>query len=190
MNNPLLDFLNSISPISEAAQNALNGLISHKKYPKKTYLVQEGKINSTLYFIKSGCVREFYINQDGVEYSTWFGFENDFTINMRSFFTQLPSTKSIQTIEDSLIYQISHGDIYKMYDEYPDFERVGRLLAEQYLIQLDQTIEQIQTPNALNRYEKLIKDHPNILQRVPLTMIASYLGITLETLSRIRSKIN
>lgn len=190
MENPLIDYLNKISPISEATQKALESLISIKKYPKKTFLVQKDKVNTTLHFIKKGCVREFYTNTEGVEYSTWFGFEHDFVINVRSFFTQQPSAKSIQTIEDSIIYQISHKDIYALYDAYPDFERVGRILVEQYLIQLDHAIEQIQTPNALLRYEKLVKDYSNILQRVPLTMIASYLGITLETLSRIRAKRN
>lgn len=188
MENPLIHYLNKISPISEATQKALERFISIEKHPKKAFLVQEGKVNTTLYFIQKGCVREFYTNSEGVEYSTWFGFEHDFVINVRSFFTQQPSKKSIQTIEESIVYQITHEDIYTLYNLFPDFERVGRILVEQYLIQLDETIEQIQTPNALLRYEKLVKDHANILQRVPLTMIASHLGITLETLSRIRAK--
>lgn len=190
MENPLINYLNKISPLNKATRKAIESLVLVKKYPKKTFLLEKGKVNTTLSFIYKGCVREFYINNEGVEYSTWFGFEYDFVVNVRSFFTQQPSAKSIQSIEDSIIYQIAHKDIYALYDLYPDFERVGRILSEQYLIQLDVAIEQIQTPNAFLRYEKLVKDHSNVLQRVPLTMIASYLGITLETLSRIRAKKN
>ena len=188
MENPLLKYLNKIAPLSEATQSALESVISVKNYPKKAFLVQDGKVNATMYFIQQGCVREFYISTEGVEHSTWFGFENDIVVNLRSFFTQQPSEKAIQTIENSIIYQIAHKDIYTLYDAYPDFERVGRILAEQYLIQLDVAIQLIQTPNAFVRYENLIKNHPNVLQRIPLTMIASYLGVTLETLSRIRNK--
>jgi CRP-like cAMP-binding protein len=105
-----------------------------------------------------------------------------------SFITRKPCIENIQLIEDSTLWAISYDDLQNLYDEYPDIERLGRIMNERYYVMLEERFVSNHFKEAKERYENLMNNAPHILQRVPLGYVASYLGITQETLSRIRGK--
>ena len=104
-------------------------------------------------------------------------------------FSNNPSIENIQLLEDSVFHYISNQNLQKLYNKHPDLNTIGRKVAEEYCLLLENRIASLQVDSAEDRYRKLIKDFPNISQRVSLGHIASYLGITQATLSRIRGKM-
>jgi hypothetical protein len=131
----------------------------------------------------------FYI-KDGKEISDWFAFENDFINSINSFHLNIPSPHYIDLLETSTIVEVSRDAISMLTEKHHCFEKLGRIAVTKTMLQLQQRIASIQFESALQKYESLLTMRPDITQRVPLTHIASYLGITLETLSRIRNPKN
>ncbi len=154
---------------------------------KGDFLITEGKVCNHVYFLEQGCVRGFY-NLDGKEISYWFAFENNFVTSFFSFITRKPGVENIQLIEDCTLWAITYDDLQKLYTKHPDMERLGRIMHERYYVMLEERFVSNHFKEARERYENLLTHAPHILQRVPLGYIASYLGITQETLSRIRGR--
>lgn len=155
---------------------------------KSDFLISEGQICRSLYFLESGCMRGFY-NIDGKDVTQWFGFENNFVTSFRSFTAQVPSVEYIQALEDCVLWTISYEDFKKLLLHHSEIEKFVRLMYEHYYIRLEERYSNAHFKTATERYEDLLQNHPHILQRIPLGHIASYLGISQETLSRIRKKI-
>lgn len=141
-----------------------------------------------MYFLEKGCVRGYY-NLDGKEVTYWFGFEHSFVTSFYSFISRKPAFENIQLIEDCTVLAISYDDLQKLYDKYPEIERLVRIINENYYVRLEERFVAAQFKTAKERYAGLLDFSPHILQRMPLGYIASYLGISQETLSRIRGKI-
>lgn len=156
---------------------------------KETTLVKEGDFADKIYFIAQGCARAFYV-KDGKDITDWFAFENDFISSINSFFLNIPSPHYIEVLEKSTLLQISRANINLLSEEYPEFDRLTKLVITKTMLQQQQRIASMQFETAQLKYENLLKIRPNITQRVALTHIASYIGITLETLSRIRNPKN
>jgi CRP-like cAMP-binding protein len=150
--------------------------------------VQEGQVCRHLYFLEKGSVRGFY-NIDGKDVSQWFGFDNDFVTSFRSFITRTAAKEYIQVVEDSVLWIISKENLEELLFKYPDLEKLLRLIYEHYYIRLEERYSNAHFKTATERYEDLVNYSPHIIQRMPLGYIASYLGISAETLSRIRNKI-
>ncbi|MFY0598288.1 MAG: Crp/Fnr family transcriptional regulator [Cyclobacteriaceae bacterium] len=185
--NPFIKNLKEIYHIGEEIQLALEKELSHHLVEKDAFLVQEGHVCHRLYFIVEGCVRGYY-NKEGKEVSHWFGFETDFVTSFQSFTSRLPGIENIQAIERTSLWSISHKSLYKLYDQYREIERLGRITCEQYYNRLEDRYVNAQFKSASDRYTELLESKAHIIRRVPLGYIASYLGISQETLSRIRSK--
>jgi CRP-like cAMP-binding protein len=182
--------LKHIANLYQLPEESLDALAAHCKkleLPKGDYLVNEGSVCRNLYFIERGSVRGYYLVEEK-ELTYWFAFENDFFTSFHSFITQTPSVEKLQTLEDSILWSISRDALYRLYDKFPPIERLGRIVCENYYIRLDERLVKSQFKTAPELYQDLITNHPHILQRVPLGYIASFLGISQETLSRIRSK--
>jgi CRP-like cAMP-binding protein len=173
--------------LSDQAIESMRSVLQKIELTKGDYLITEGKVCNHIYFLKKGSLRGFY-NLDGKEISYWFAFENDFVTSFYSFITRKPSVENIQLIEDSILWGITYDDLQKLYNEHPDIERFGRLTNEHYYVMLEDRFVSNHFKEARERYENLISEAPHIIRRVPLGYIASYLGITQETLSRIRNK--
>ncbi|HCW07859.1 MAG TPA: Crp/Fnr family transcriptional regulator [Cytophagales bacterium] len=154
---------------------------------KGSFLITEGKTCDHVYFLEHGCLRGYY-NLDGKEITYWLAFENNFVTSFFSFISRKPSIEFIQLIEDSVLYSIDYTKLQTLYQKHGDIERMGRIMLERYYVMLEERFLANHFKEAKDRYENLIEKSPHILQRVPLGYIASYLGITQETLSRIRSK--
>jgi CRP-like cAMP-binding protein len=183
----LLTHISSYALLSAPAQTALQQSFEKLTLPKNKYLVTQSEICRHLYFLEKGAVRGFY-NLDGKEITHWFGFENDFVTSFHSFITQEASVENIQLLEGSILWKISKETLSGLCNEYHEIERLLRIAYEKYYIRLEERFVNAQFKTASERYENLLDQTPYILERVPLGCIASYLGISQETLSRIRSK--
>ena len=184
----IFDILNQFATISEDAKVELLKIISIKKIEKGSIVLHQGNICRNLYFIKSGFVRGFY-NQDGKEITSWFAFENEPFTSMYSFVSQKSSLENLEILEDSVLYDISYENLQLLFKKYSEFNLIGRLLIEKYYIELEERTISLQFQSAKERYQNIIDNQPQLLQKASLGMIASYLGISQETLSRIRNKI-
>jgi len=156
---------------------------------KLSIIVKDGQFADKMYFIVSGCIRAFYYKDDK-EITDWFAFEGDFMSSINSYHQNVSSKHNIELLEQTTFLEISRETIFTLTDKHHCFERLGRIAVTKTMLQLQERIVSIQFETAHQKYESLINMRPDIVQRVSLTHIASYLGITLETLSRIRNPKN
>jgi CRP-like cAMP-binding protein len=154
-------------------------------FPKGKIVQNIGHTCRTIYFIKKGVVRVFYF-KNKIDITESFEFENSFVARAESLFSGLPSRKAIQAIEKTQLIAIDSAKLFKLFDAHPDLERLFRKIIESSYVNTVNRIESLQFNTAENRYKALFKDHPDIVKRIPLKYIASYLGITQVSLSRIR----
>lgn len=180
--------INNYYPLSIAAQEALEECAVKVEFYKSDILLKEGNVCRHLYFIESGALRGFY-NLDGKEITHWFGFENDFVTSFHSFITGEAAVENIMFLEYSVVWAIPKEKIQDLFDQFHETERLVRIVYEKYYIRLEERFVNAQFKTAAERYENLLQQTPHILTRVPLGYIAAYLGITQETLSRIRSRV-
>lgn len=160
------------------------------KFKKKENIFKPHQIPEFVFILTKGAVREFIIDKNNNEITTWFGFENDIVVPLAGLVSQNKSHSGIQAIEDCEGFTINRKEIYALYDLSKDFERLGRVLAENYLISTENYHQDFHHLSANERFQKLSDQKPWIFNRVSLNYISSYLGITNETLSRLRSKKN
>jgi CRP-like cAMP-binding protein len=182
----LLRQIKLIHTTSKVAEKALLEICSEFHFHKGVDVQPIGHTCKTIYFVKEGCVRIYYFKED-IDITESFEFENAFVARAESLFTGKPSRKAIQAIEDTSLIAIDSNKLFKLFESYPDLERLFRKIIEGSYVSTVNRIESLQFNTAEERYFNLIKDHPNVLKRIPLKYIASYLGITPVSLSRIRA---
>lgn len=160
-----------------------------RRLNKNEFFLKEGQICNFVGLVNSGVLIYFKNVDNGDEITTDFAFEGDWVTNNESRLKNTPSTINIRAIEDTEIFVISQQNLDELYIHVPKIERLGRILTEQaYLKIVEQTIE-LQVLPAKERYENLLKKHPEIFQKVQLYHIANYLGIAPKSLSRIRKEL-
>jgi CRP-like cAMP-binding protein len=157
-----------------------------KKLRKKQYLLQEGDVCKYTIFVTNGLLRTYTIDNKGTEHILQFAFEGWWMGDLYSFLTDEPSIFNIEAIEDCELLLITKPSWDLLLEKIPAFERYFRILIQNNLIATQQRLIGNLSETAEEKYVKLLKNYPGCLQRVPQHMIASYLGITRETLSRIR----
>jgi CRP-like cAMP-binding protein len=184
---PLLNQIQSLAPLGNTALEALQNSFEKKEFPKNYFLLNEGQQCRYLYFLEKGAIRGFY-NSEGKEITHWFAFENDFVTSFHSFITHQPAVENIQLIESCVLWSISKEALTKLLNGHNETERLLRKAYEKYYIRLEERFVNAHFKTAAERYNDLLLRSPHILERVPLGNIASYLGISQETLSRIRSR--
>jgi CRP-like cAMP-binding protein len=181
----LFQYFKKFNPLSKEAEIAID-YISHIITIKKNKDLQPiGHTCKTIYFIKKGVARIYYF-KDGIDITEGFFFENSIIARVESLFTGIPSRKAIQILEDAEIIAINAGQLFKLYDAFPEIERLFRKIFEAGYVDTVNRIEGIQFHTAEERYKALISEAPDVLMRIPLKYVASYLGITQVSLSRIR----
>jgi CRP-like cAMP-binding protein len=156
--------------------------------PKGHVLVPVGGICRHVYYLEKGLTRTFYL-KDGKEVTERFCAENSFTCSMAGHITNTPDGRQIELLEPSVIWSMPYEKLEKLYDEHHEIERLGRHIITLDLVAMHQRLSDLQFRSAEERYTNLLQSTPSLLQRVPLGIISSYLGITQETLSRIRSRV-
>ena len=182
--------LNKIGEIySPLSNECLQYFISNSKlitYRKGDTVVKEGQYSKKAYLIVDGCARAYYL-KDGKDISDWFTFENQFMASIISFFSDQPSPHYVEFVEDSTVLEFTKETVDLLSNNFHDFERFISKVVTETMLGLCERLHTIQFAKAEERYQNLISIYPDITQRIQLTHIASYLGITLETLSRIRN---
>lgn len=179
-------FLTSFASFSNAELNDILSFFKKETIKKGTILIREGQVSKKLCFLEKGIGRSYYLKKDGKEVTVWFFGNGKFMTSLDSFFQQKPSIYYIEMLEDATLYTITKKEIDILFDKYHKMEKFGRLLSIQMLTDMVNKVNAIQFQTAKERYEYMLTEFPDIVYRVPLRDIASYLGITQETLSRIR----
>lgn len=159
-----------------------------KTYERGELLEEAGKVCKYLHFLDEGSARSFY-QKENREITVSFSLEGDFVTSMHSFITQKPSYESIEAMEKTTSARISQENLWQLFDEYPNLERAYRVILEQYYIALEEQLIFSKFKSAKERYLELMDTRPKVIQKASVGQIASYLDMTIETLSRIRAKI-
>ncbi|MEM6801701.1 MAG: Crp/Fnr family transcriptional regulator [Bacteroidota bacterium] len=184
------DILNAIQreyvPLSPVCLEELFESIEIRSLQKGEVLVKEGQFADKAYFIVQGCARAYYL-KEGRDISDWFAFEHEFISSIVSFFTQAASPHYIEILQDALVLELSRDTVEKLSKKYHEFEHLIRVIVTKTMLSQRERISSILFHTAEERYEQILAIRPDIIQRVPLMHIASYLGMTIETLSRIRN---
>ena len=176
-------------PLTKEDRELIKTYLTVKKLRKRQYLLQEGDVCKVLAFIEKGALRLYRVNEDGTEHIVEFALDGWFMTDLYSFLTHEPSIYNIDAIEDSelvLITRSASDELRKLSAKYQEF--IFQATSEAY-IQLEQRVTSIISLDLAERYQNLLTHYPNIIERVPQHMIASYLGITPSTLSRVRKRM-
>lgn len=185
--SPLFRYFEKFSPLSDGARAAIEAICAIHSVKKNRDLQPIGHTCRTIYFINRGLARIYYFKDD-TDITESFAFENQIVVRIESLFTGKPSRKGIQMLEDSEVVAIDAARLFRLYDSFPDIERLFRKIFEAGYVETVNRIESLQFHSAEERYRDLLQSSPDILKRVSLKFIASYLGITPASLSRIRAK--
>lgn len=183
----LIQYLSNFISISKPLESEINSITTSVFFPKGETLINSNERCDSMFFIVKGLVRGYYLD-DGKEVTNWFAQESEFATCFYSFITNTSSFEIIETLEDCELIQIPHASLQTLYSRFPETERIGRIITETYYIKLEERILNLQFKSAKERYQKLVSSKSSIHQRASLGQIASYLGITQETLSRIRAE--
>lgn len=162
-------------------------LLKHHKIRRKQYLLQAGDLCRYESFVIKGCLRAYSVDDKGQEHVLQFAMEGWWIGDLHSFLTSMPSVYNIDAMEDSEVLQLDKDSLDKLYKTVPKFERFFRLIIQNAFIALQQRVSGTMSEKAEDRYNEFINKYPQLEQRIPQHQVASYLGITPEFLSRIRS---
>ncbi|MEM9022620.1 MAG: Crp/Fnr family transcriptional regulator [Bacteroidota bacterium] len=182
------EFARAHIELTEEDLTLIDKVLEVRQVPKKTILVEEGRTMREIYFVSKGCIRLFY-NKDGEEITGLFFTENQFAASLDSFLRQVPSTQVLETLEPCELLVLHYNQLQWVYRKFPKFERMGRLVVEQRYVIAQQMLSSYILHSPEERYQQLMTEQPELLQRIPQHYIASYLGITPVSLSRIRKRI-
>jgi CRP-like cAMP-binding protein len=182
----LIQTLNFISPLSAALDQRFRESLREEILPKRTLLLKEGGTSRKIYFINKGFARAYYVTRQGRECTSWFMGQGDLMISVYSFYTQKPAAENIELLEDSELLSMTWNQLQGIYADFPAYNYTGRQVTEKYYMLSEERTILLRTLSARERYEKLLQIHPGITQKASLGQIASYLGISPETLSRVR----
>jgi CRP-like cAMP-binding protein len=187
--NTIFGGLAKISPVSNEASQAMASCFILKKLQKKDHWLKEGEMCDSIVFIWKGCLRIYFPFEDGSVRSSRFFFEGGWVSDYESVNSQQPANLGIDALEYTELYEVKMKDVQMLYNQFPELERVGRLIAEANVVDLCKRYRSLLHDSPLTRYTQLITSQPEVLYRIPQHYIASYLGIEPESLSRIRRKI-
>ena len=184
----LARFLKSVHPFSESDLEMGLAYFRHETYTKGDFYLQENHFSNRISFIDQGLFRLFY-QVDSEEKIMLFFHEHQFMTDYFGFLTKTPSIRPIQALEDSTVYSIERNDLNTLYERSKTWEHVGRILAESAYVTSVLRANRLLHDDFDTRFKTFLEESPSLLQRVPQYMIASFLNMTPETLSRVKKRI-
>lgn len=188
MFDKLLKLLEFYTEVDENELEYMKNNIPVKSYKKKEIIFSEGAVSDTIYFVLEGCVRLFY-NVDGDEKTAFFYTEGKFICAGESYTFNVPAIENFQALEDTVLMLFDKDSINELLKIYPKFEIIARVAVEDELITCQQIIASFVTKSPEERYLELIHKNTQLFQRVPQQYIASFLGLSPESLSRIKKRV-
>ena len=186
--NKLLYYINKWTTISKEDEVKILSAFEPISIKKKKDLLVAGQVCDYMYFITKGCVRSFYIDSKGIEHIYQIRMDNNWIGDIDSYYTRQKSKYNIEALEDTDLLRITVDRMDQLFIEIPALERYFRILFQKAYINALNRLNATMWDTAIDRYNNMLKEHPEIFQRVSLVHIASYLGITPESLSRIRKQ--
>lgn len=188
MENKLVNYFSSITPLSREEADGIAESMQVKSYEKGEYLLREGQIARSSYFILEGCVREYILN-DGEEKTTNFFTEEQWAISLNSFNPQNTSKHNWVCTENTVVVVGDEEQSQKLFKKFPRLETVSRIVMEAVFSELMEAATSYTTDSPEQLYKKLLDSRPDLFQRIPQYQLASYIGVKPESLSRIRKRI-
>lgn len=182
-----MHFFGQFGAMSSQAERDLVAVCRHIDKSRGSHIVMQGQTVPDLFVIERGVVRSYYSSADR-EVTVWFGYEGQNFASVASLFDNRPSRENIQCLENCRFVSISGSALADLYARHNDLNTIGRRIVELYCKALDERAFSLQTQSAAERYEALVRDEPQLVRRVPLGYIASFLGVSQETLSRVRGR--
>lgn len=180
--------INRIYAMPEVSEELLVAHLLEVTYPKGYRLMEAGKVETNIYFLQKGIVRA-YAPINGEEVTFWFGSEGATIVSLKSYTINKPGYETIELMEDCILYVLKREDLYELFKKDIHIANWGRKFAETELVKAEEKIISLLFWDASDRYKELLENMPDLLQRIPLGTIASYLGVTQVSLSRVRAKI-
>ncbi|WP_020536736.1 Crp/Fnr family transcriptional regulator [Lewinella cohaerens] len=189
MHEKFINYFSRISPLSKEESDAIAESMQTAAYKKGDYLLKEGQVSENTYFVLEGCIRE-YILSDGEEKTTNFFSEEQWAISLNSLSPKSSATHNWVCIEDTTVVVGDEQQAQKLFKNFPRFETISRAIMESAFAEQKEALTSYYTDSPEQRYRKLLKTRPELVQRIPQYHLASYIGIKPESLSRIRKRIN
>lgn len=183
-----LETISGLVGLPPQCEAELLSIAKFREVAKGEIILKVNSVSSSAYYIEQGLTRTFYY-KDGKDVTDWISTEGEFAISIISFLSNLPDRRGIEALEAGVLYELQRTDLELLYHKYHEIERLGRLLVSQGIIQLQQRFDELHFSTARERYQELMAEKPAFIQRVPLGILASFLGMSQETLSRIRAQI-
>ena len=185
---PLLTYFDRLITLNKDEKEMVTALFHPRLFRKRQYVLQEGDMCTQFYFIVRGCLRMYKIDEKGNTHILQFATENYWINDLGSFHGLKPSALNIDSLEDTVVLQISRDDLISLYLQAPKFDRIFRVLLENSFIRLQDRLLQNISSTAEERYQSFLELYPHLLNRLSQVQIAAFLGITPEFLSRLRNK--
>ena len=186
---PLLKYISRYVDLSDQEISILSENVKVRDYLKDQFIVQQGDVCKYESFLISGCAKTFFIDQKGNEHVVMFAIENWWTADLGSFITQQPADYNVQCLKKSKAAQFSHESLELLYVQIPKLERFFRIIIQNAFVASQKRVVRNLSLTAKERYLIFRKQYPDIEQQVPQYLIASYLGITKQFLSKIRAEL-
>jgi CRP-like cAMP-binding protein len=181
--------IQQILPMPPQKAELIANKFSYKEIEKGDFLLKEGKISNALYFLEEGCVRSYILDANGDDVTTSIFMQNSTVNDLISFFKRQPSKENFQALSDCKTFFLTYDELQESFHGIPEFREMGRMmLINNYSSLKDRMLAMVQL-TAEQRYLNLIESRPDVFQYVPLKMLATYLGITDTSLSRIRKEL-
>jgi len=188
MLQPLLNHFESYLPFEEREKQLLEGRVVERRIKRRQLILQEGFPCQHYCFVVKGVFKMYGVDKKGNQHNIQFAAENDWIADIGSFHSGKPSKLFIEAIEASVVLQIKKQDLYFLYLSIPKLDRIFKVIVENKLVELQNHVLQNISSTAQERYLTFLEQYPQLASRLPNTQIASYLGITPEFLSKIRSE--
>lgn len=176
----------------EISEHDLSIVLSYFKRTEKAknaVLLSEGQTSQFSFFVGKGCLRIYFINKEGKDVTRYIAFENQLATGLSSFISKLPSAEYIEVIEKAELLYISHDDFNHLMQTLPQWQAFYQLYLEKAYMNTNNRLMSFTTMDATARYAQLLKINPAIVQRIPNKIVASYINISQETLSRLKGKV-
>ena len=185
----LIEYLNAILPLDENEKGIVQELFVSRRAKRRQFIHHEGDICDYANFVIQGCLKMFMVDEEGKEHNLQFAIENHWIGDLGSFHSGEPSKLYVEALENSLILQISKKNLFRLYDEFPKFNKIFRIMKEKHIVEYQNRILQNISSTGEERYLDFLKRHPELFNRISNVQIASYLGVTPVFLSMIRKKL-
>lgn len=186
----LIKYFDNILPLDEEEKEYVAAIFRERRVKRRQFILQQGEVCKHSTFVVEGCFKMYFVDSNGKEHNLQFAIENWWIGDISSFYSGEPSKLYIEAIENSVILQSKKEDQFNLFVDYPKFNRIFRVLAENAMVSLQKRTIQNISSTAEERYLDFLRRYPQLFNRISNVQIASYLGVTPEFLSAIRKKIS